>query len=469
VIKFLKKLERYFDECFFEMLDGKDKQSWTYSEYIDDMRKCAYQLDMTLNGIEGKHIGIIANSDYEYFVMLAAIMFGRGVAVPLNERETQDYISYAISKSDVDAIIVADDIKQFTFDNIIVINKSNLFTKDGGKLELIDFDDDEKDKLILIIHTSGTTGLPKGVALTADNLFHDYKTSLLKVYVDNGLIVQGFRCYFNFPFYHVAGLILFLCLPVYGGTGCCSKKPANVLSDLEHHKVDIAGIIPSVLGLWETCIRRGRIDRLGGVKAVITGGAPIDPSIVNFFKTNGITVGQFYGLTEVGWVATVNLEMDKHPDSIGVPVEDAQVIIQDGEICIKYWGNMKGYYNDPDDTEKVLKDGFIYSGDLGYIDKDGYIYITGRKKNLIILSGGENVSPEEIEAKLYRNTKIQECLVYEQNDRIVADVYAPGLTESDLKQYVSSVNASMPIYKRISKAMLKDEELKKSSFGKIKR
>ena len=130
---------------------------------------------------------------------------------------------------------------------------------------------------------------------------------------------------------------------------------------------------------------------------------------------------------------------------------------------------MSGYYNNQEETKKCLKDGVIHTGDLGYIDEDGYVYITGRKKNLIILSSGENVSPEELEKMLYHCDSIVECKVYESIDKIVAGVFAPEEFHEDIREYVSDMNKKLPLYKRIHKIEFTSQEFEKTASGKIKR
>ena len=130
---------------------------------------------------------------------------------------------------------------------------------------------------------------------------------------------------------------------------------------------------------------------------------------------------------------------------------------------------MLGYYKNPEKTAEVLKDGWIATGDLGYVDEEGFLFLTGRKKNLIILSSGENISPEELEDKLYSNEKIRECKVYARDEKIAVDIYAPGATEEEIRGFVGEINSEMPMFKAITIIELKDSELPKTSTGKIKR
>ena len=468
MFKVLEILKSYSGIYMFKTFDKDNVDCKSYEDYINDVEKCAWQLEKLCGTIEDKHIGIIGKSGYEYLVLLAAIIFSRGVAVPLNENETEENLGFAIKNAEID-ILIASSEKEYRYEGITVFSYETVFDQDSDRLTLKDFDDEESERLALILFTSGTTSLSKGVALSVGNLFYDQLLALPKICFDDPSKALGMMTYSNFPFYHLAGIVIWLSAAENGGTLCYSKDARNILKDLECNRIDCAVVTPAVLKLWVNCIKHDRMGRLGFVKHIISGGAIIEPELVRFFTANGITVAQYYGQTETGGVVTCNYETETNPESIGKAIKGADISIRDGEICVRYWGNMQGYYNNPDETAKYLKDGVIYTGDLGYIDDNGYVYITGRKKNLIILSGGENESPEEIEAKLYGCNEIKECRVYEKNDRIIADIFAPGIEKNDIKSYVDSMNKNMPIYKRISKFNLCENELEKTSIGKIKR
>ncbi|WP_026670486.1 class I adenylate-forming enzyme family protein [Butyrivibrio sp. AE3006] len=469
MIKYLEIIKKYSDLCMCKTLDGENIESKSYSDYLSDVRKCAYLLEKHSGVVEGKHIGIIARSGYEYYVLFAAVIFSRAVVVPINENETENNISFAIKNAEVDILLVEDKPEKYSKDNALVLKKDLLFEKTENEKDLKDFSEEEADNMAVILYTSGTTSLAKGVVLSVDNVFHDCLYILPKRYNDNRSAAHGTKVYTNFPCYHVGGLIAWLSFTENGCTICYSKDLKNILSDLENIEIDFAAVTPTVLKLWVNCVKRNRMDRMGMVKDILSGGALIEPDMVRFFNSNGITVGQFYGQTEVGGAVIQNLDMENHVNSIGKVAEGATIKIIDGEICIEYWGNMQGYYKNPEETEKCLKDGVVYSGDLGYMDDEGYVYITGRKKNLIILSGGENVSPEEIETKIYENLHIKECMVYEKNDSIYADIYAPDLSETEVREYIKEINKTMPLYKRVKHVEYKESELEKTSIGKIKR
>ena len=469
MIKYLKTVKEYGALTMCKMIHGAESIDKSFSDFVRDMEHCAYMMDSALNGMKGKHIGIIAASDYRYYVLLGAVIFGRGVAVPINNLERKENISFAIEKAELNMLIVEDTVGEYDTGKAIVKSKDAFFSGEGERKSLADFEDSEKDELALIIFTSGTTSLSKGVMLSVDNLFHDRKDILPKAYLDKKENPIGAKGYTNFPFYHVGGILLLLSWPLNGVTLCLSTDAKNILNDMENNTIDIGAIIPSTFKLWSTSIKKGRMDRLGYVRHVMSGGAALDPELIKVFTDNGISVGQFYGQTEVGGSVTVNYDMINHADSVGKAADGAEVFIKNGEICIKYWGNMTGYYKNPEETEKTLRDGVIYSGDLGRIDDEGYVYITGRKNNLIILSGGENVSPEEIEAKLYENEDVKECKVYAKDDRIVAQIYAPGIEAEKVRDYVDEVNSEMPIYKRIYSVEISEREIEKTASGKIKR
>jgi long-chain acyl-CoA synthetase len=175
-------------------------------------------------------------------------------------------------------------------------------------------------------------------------------------------------------------------------------------------------------------------------------------------------------MTEASGNITCNFDVVNHLESVGKLVDGCEATVIDGEICIKYYGVMLGYYKDPEGTAEVLdKDGLLHTGDLGYFDDDGFLYITGRKKNLIILSGGENVSPEELEKAAYACPKVKECKAFESGDRIHLGVYCDADAQEEIKEFVAELNKKLPIYKRIYKVEFQDTEFEKTELGKIKR
>lgn len=470
MVELLKMIESYGDAPAFKNLDGENSYEVTYREYLNKMKACAYNLQQQFGDLKGKHIGIMADSNYEYTIILGAVLFSRGVLVPVNFLETPENIKAAIYHSDLDGIIVEDKYKEKVVGNFSIADKAEMLKEGNGSLELKDFTNDERTNLALIIFTSGTTSLSKGVMLSAGNLLDFEATGHNDDYSDDKKATRGQRIYNIFPFYHVAGIVGWLYRIEQGATTYLSADPRNVLTDLEGEEVDIALVTPGILKLWETCIKKGHMERLGGIKLALTGGAKPELSVIKTFLANGIGFGQYYGMTEASGNITCNFDVVNHLESVGKLVDGCEVHIIDGEICVKYYGVMLGYYNDPEGTAEVIdENGLLHTGDLGYLDEDGFLYITGRKKNLIILSGGENVSPEELEKAAHACPKVKECKAFECNDRIHLAVYCNEADHDEIQSFVADLNKKMPIYKRISKVEFQDTEFEKTELGKIKR
>ena len=470
MVEYLNILRQFDKREMMKIISGTECSVKTYADYHRDICRCAGKLASILGPIEGRHIGIIGTSDYEYLVIMAAIIFSRGVAVPLNNREVEDNVLAAVKTSEAE-LIISDDMPytEALKELVRVETKEGFFDDKTTQKDLKDFSDDEADRTVLIIFTSGTTSLSKGVELSAGNLFKVLRNNLPDEYREDVDKTEGIVAYTNSPFYHVGGIMPWLSWTELGVTMCLSKDSRNILSDLEVNRIHMAAVIPTVLKLWVKSLYKNKLERLGGVKYIYAGGAALDPNIMDLFYSNGISVIQLYGMTETGGDITVNYDMKNHGTSAGRVAEGVTLSFIDGEICVDSFGNMKGYYHNPEETEKTLKSGIIYTGDLGHMDEDGFLYITGRKKNLIILSGGENISPEELENILYKNPAIAECKVYEKEDRIWADVYAPTSSEAEMKEYVGELNKKLPIYKRIYNVVFRENELEKTASGKIKR
>ena len=467
MFNYLETLQEYGDRCAYRILDGANVTEKSYRRYLKDANIAAARLEEKFGDITGKHIGIYENSSYEYAALLAAIIFSRAVAVPLNNLETAENISFAIKTAKLDGLIA--DNWTFSDPGVQVISISEILTGKITDKRLSDFGDDEADRESLIIFTSGTTSLSKGVVISAKSLFGGKKVALPKACMAGKLDCVGMRAYTNFPLYHIGGICVWLSWTTHGCTTYLSRDPRAILTDLESQVLDTAGVVPATLNLWMNSLRRGHYDRLGRVKHVMTGGAAIAPEVVKEYLDHDITVAQYYGMSELGGFVTCNYDSVGHASSAGQAIDDVEIQIIDGEICIKYWGNMQGYIDNEEATKETLKDGMMYTGDLGYIDNEGYLFITGRKKNLIILSSGENVSPEELEGFLYKNPSVKECKVYEKDDRIHAGIFCETGDQEDIKRYVADLNKRTPIYKRIYTIDFRDTAFEKTASGKIKR
>ena len=232
------------------------------------------------------------------------------------------------------------------------------------------------------------------------------------------------------------------------------------------------------------------------MRLLISGAAGIDPKVSKGFRSFGIHFIQGYGLTECSPIAALNRDVDYRDDAAGLPLPGVEIKIVDpgsdgvGEICVKGPNVMLGYYEDPETTKKVLKDGWFYTGDLGYMDDDQFVYVTGRKKNVIVTKNGKNIYPEEIETLLAKSPYIKECMVYGKNDPVYGDVVVSATIVPDMeaiqaefggrqpsdeeirnliRKAVKEVNKSLVIYKYVKDFDLRKEEFAKTTTRKIKR
>ena len=216
----------------------------------------------------------------------------------------------------------------------------------------------------------------------------------------------------------------------------------------------------------------------GKLKTICSGGAYLDPDYVDRFAEYGITILQGYGMTECAPVISNNLEWDNRKGSVGKLLPNCEGKIVDNEIWIKGSSVMQGYYKMPEQTAETLEDGWLKTGDLGYIDEDNYVYITGRKKNLIILANGENVSPEEIENQIIKDDLVKEIIVRDKDKVIQAEIFpdyeyaeAAGISDipAKLQEVLDAYNSDAPLYRRVLDLVVRETEFEKNTSKKIKR
>ena len=202
------------------------------------------------------------------------------------------------------------------------------------------------------------------------------------------------------------------------------------------------------------------------------GGAALDKELIYFYKKLGITVLQGYGITECSPIVAANLPEANRLGSIGKTFPCCETKLIDGEICVRGDSVSPGYYKDDEANAASYRDGWFHTGDLGRQDKNGYLYFTGRRKNLIILANGENVSPEEPEERLYQIDGVVDALVYEKDQTITAEIYADKDVFPDVNalwKAVDGVNRSLAVYKRIGNIIMRSEPFEKTATQKIKR
>jgi long-chain acyl-CoA synthetase len=230
------------------------------------------------------------------------------------------------------------------------------------------------------------------------------------------------------------------------------------------------------------------LDAFGGrLELLVSGAAPLDASMIAKFNNFGISIIEGYGITECSPGVSFNRNKYWKAGSVGLPVPGTEIKTIEhndeghGEICVKGPHVMNGYYKRPDITATVLSpDGWFRTGDIGYIDEDGFLYITGRKKNLIILANGKNIHPEELEDKIIRYDEVQEVIVSEMGKNIGAEIYPnfefdgfSGLEKKKIhrriERIIKEINKDMPVYKRIKDIVFRDEEFEKTTTKKIKR
>lgn len=460
----------YAEQKVFQYCEKKKVYGVTYSTFVRDIKKCAGFLVQKFPDIENKHIGICAKNSYQYMVHFMAILLAKGVVVPLNPSEAIHILQYEVDYSDIICLFLDENAIQLTLnvDHIQTMTFDE-YEKFTGDYEIED--GNCKDRVELLLFTSGTTGKNKGVLLSQNNMFTAMQTFAGQLdLLEKNMKENVLRSFLIVPMYHVSGIVHVLAGILKGITINICGDAKYLYRDLQLMKSDHVSVVPMILKSFYRDLTNHKGERLGDISSIHCSGAMVDAEMLNEFQKKGITVIQAYALTESFGNGTVNTYENKDKlNSVGLPGVRCEIRIENGEVLLKGDSVMLGYYKNEKATKEVLKDNWLYTGDLGYLDSDGYLYLTGRKKNLIILSGGENVSPEELEKEVLKCEQVYEVLVKEENDKICAVIYCELQKHEDIKQYILELNRKLPYYKRITKVLFYEEPLEKTVTGKLKR
>lgn len=450
----------------FSLYDGERVTDMTYRQFAEDVLKAAGYY--AANQIRGRHIALIAPNSYEWVVALFAVIASGNVAVPLNAMLPPEMLKQQCVQADVTLVCgeVPEELQSALPSGLKTVPFHEMNRERSLKPEEIYIP--EADEILILMCTSGTTGTSKVVAFSAENLRNSFD-NLKETHARAGME----RVFLSLPLFHIAGFGCVFQVFLNGHTVCMGRGVKYLFMDMPALNPTNISLVPLVLEsiikvYKQTKLPEQRIRYFGSsLQRISVGGASLKPQTISYMRAQGIVIDALYGMTETAGDGLRCVLDDKHVGTIGYTSGNMQCCIKDGEIMLKSPSVMKGYYKDPEETARVIEDGWIHTGDMGYCDEDGYYYITGRKKNVIILSNGENVNPEEIEAKWIANECIIECLVYSDGKGICADVYTedPDLAATFVKEY----NENVPLYHQVYKVHYQQTPLEKTSTGKIKR
>ena len=482
--------ERFGDEPFVLEYKKKDYVEHSYRQFRKDCDCLGAWIEDHFTG--RVHAAIIGLTSYEYLVAWFGIQCSGNVSVPLDNANNAEKIADEINRSD-SRIVFLDKNHEKDIDTFRQLCPEvkyyiHIHTPCEGMLYLGDILDEYKDRtparssgeeeLTAILFTSGTTGKSKGVMLSNGNLI-DNTTC------EPDLGYHGDRRMTVLPIHHVFCFTCdILCSLWYGRTLCVNDSLMRIIKNLKIFRPESVTFVPmisaSILNRMKQLAGESG-DKLAVGKEVFgedfgiiySGGAYLSPEIIDGFKEFGIEIAQGYGMTECSPRICTGVKNCPAPRSVGEIVPGCDVRIVDGEIQVKSKSVMMGYYKNPEETAKsISEDGWLMTGDLGYKDDKGYLYITGRKKNLIILSNGENVSPEEIENQFAYFAPIKEIVVYDKEGLITAEVYPDPEFECEdiravIQEKIDQVNDTFPAAKQIVNLVIRDKEFEKTASKKI--
>ena len=458
--------------------DGKTVVEKKYREYAQDIRRMTAYLKAEVPDIKGRRIVLLSRNCYEFCVASFGIILAGGVLVTLNQKKTWDELEYELGLVEP-ALILNDGIDYGC--------RAELEAAYGPKLRPMDCYKDTApgeltncvghDDLMMLMFTSGTTGRSKGVMLSERNMcasLHTY-SEVAENWITNRL-PAGQKLPLShmtlLPLFHMACFVCVMSYPPAGWALNLCGDIRDFYRDLGLMHSDVMASAPMLVETIYNDMKRGRVSRLNGLWDLCCSSAALDPRMLLELAQNGFVVNQCYGMTETFGDGILNFtQVEKQMSAVGKPDDHVQYKLDEtGEICIKGDCVMLGYYKDPEATAEVIDaDGWFHTGDLARMDEEGFYYITGRKKNLIILASGENVSPEELEKKLALCPAITECIVKEKSQKICAVIYCPEDKQEEVRAFVTEVNRSLPLYKRISAVEFTAEPLPRNALGKLGR
>lgn len=505
--------KHYGESIAYTFDDGSGTQSLSYNQLKNDVASVISYLKN--HKYVNEKIAIISSNRYEYIITFLAIVCSGNVVVPINKDVYRDELAVILNDCRPKAVfysqemaVSSDELVDVAGDSVLIsIDKVELHTVLEDELQQsANYISDTHDSPCCIIYTSGTSGTPKGVMLSQYNILAD-AASLCRAMPMRGSVMLCL------PLHHMYAWTASVLMPIvygleviinydsrYFGRDVKIFSPVNFIvvpammefyykriqylikrsKDADYYLRLLSGneLLQKTLDERRVIFSNFTSDLGNNLRYAICGAAMVDKDMAAFFEKIGIMIYAAYGMTECSPVVSICQKESNRFGSVGLLLDCNAVRISDpdenglGEICVKGENVMLGYYHREAETAAIYDGEWLRSGDLGYLDKDGFLYIKGRIKNLIIRSSGENISPEELELRILKIQHVDEVLVCDSNGLLVAKIFTNKNTEEvqrKIKEDIMQMNQSIPAYKRIDRVEFVDSPFERTSTNKIKR
>ncbi len=528
--QFLREIrQKYTDKPALTYFTRRgEERSFSYNQLTE--QALALRESLFLRKLNGRHIAIVGENSYEWILAYLAIAASGGVAVCIDAEQPDETIREMVLAADAQAVFASGTylpICRPLLQNNRITGLFRLEEKEGEEDCLADLCRQGREagtnttgpslspqSTAVIVYTSGTTSTSKPVMLSHQALLHNAGNSL-------SYLKGQERVFTSLPFYHTYGMTSAV-LATFGRGAhmLINGDLKTVMRDLHLAQPDSMCTVPLMVeaihkGIWMNAEKSGKADDLrallkrdklmrklgknsihpaleavrkqavGTLTMITCGGAHLSPDITEEFQSMGLTILQGYGITECSPLVAVNSDYCNNPESVGFVIPEMEVKIVEGEIWVRGISVMNGYYKQEELTREAMEDGWFKTGDLGYLDKNDYLYITGRKKDLIVFKNGKKISPEKVEEQLRTIPLIKEVMVYGAASGTTADdvtlaatIYpnpelSAGLSSYEvleqLQKAVDQINADLPPYQQIQLVNIREKEFEKTASQKIKR
>ena len=471
-----KTVDEHSNNTLYEL---ENEKKISYTEFYNEIQ--ALKNGINILKTKSNNIAIISENRYEWELAFFSIISSNKVVVPIDKSLTKNEIKNIIKKAEVDTVFCSKKYEELIKEipeikNVISFDSEELSYKkllEAGSKGVTDTKQSKPDDVCVILFTSGTTNNPKAVMLTNKNICEN-SLAVQKVFdiSENDIFLSVM------PLNHVLeGLFCLFTSISKGAKRVFCNELDEILEYINKYNITFMGAVPAVYEyLYEN--KEDLKKEANHINMFMSGGASLNVELINKYKEVGINLIQGYGLTECSPVVSLENKTNRKNGSVGKVIPGLEIKLENidnngiGEITIKGSSVMKGYYKDENLTKESIIEQYFHTGDLGKIDEDGYIYLCGRSKSMIVLKNGKKIFPEEIEAVINEINGVKESFVYEKNNSINAKIVCEELskeTEKIVKNEIHKLNEKLPIYKRINDIIITTKDLEKTSTNKIKR